>query len=239
MLKYRIKEIITALKSQGLKAKQTDMAKAANVPQSYISKIVNNQAKAIDPQILFAIAKYLTKVSHQNFTISDLFYGEDSTPGQLPPARQPALSRKQDPLAQGETMRLEHAVPVDDDDFVAVPILGDIPCGTLDQVDPGDVVGYEYMHKDTLGPGEFFLRARGMSMAPRIEDGDLLLIQPGNNWNNGTTVIAYVEGEVTCKKLYLRNGHALLAPTNPNYNHIIVTEEMTIIGKVTKIVKEA
>ena len=258
MATLRIQELMTEAKKVGKKVTQTQLAKAAGVSQTAIWAIIEGKTKSPNLDILYAIADIFTKTLGRKVALDDLIeqdqgtqsppqaaggaiplYGEDSTPGQLPPDRQPPPSRKQDPLAQGETMRLEHAVPVDDDDFVAVPILGDIPCGTLDQVDPGDVVGYEYMHKDTLGPGEFFLRARGMSMAPRIEDGDLLLIQPGNNWNNGTTVIAYVEGEVTCKKLYLRNGHALLAPTNPNYNHIIVTEEMTIIGKVTKIVKEA
>lgn len=249
MATVQIQELIEESKKAGKKVTQTQLAKATGVSQTAIWAIIEGKTKSPNPDILYTIADIFTETLGRKITLDDLIkrndsdqitpsHEEESGPGQILPDPQPTLARKRDPLAKGETMRLENAVSVDDEDFVAVPILGDIPCGDLDQVGQGDVVGYEWMHKDTLGKGQFFLRARGMSMAPRIEDGDLLLIQPGNNWNNGTTVIAHVEGEVTCKKLYLRNGHALLAPTNPNYNHIIVTEEMIIIGKVTKIVKE-
>ena len=73
MLKYRIKDIMSELRQANVKATQVGMADAAGVPQSYISRIVNNQTKAVDPNILFAIAKYLTGVSSQQFTIASLF----------------------------------------------------------------------------------------------------------------------------------------------------------------------
>ena len=79
MSKYRIKDIISELRSENIKATQAGMAKAAGVPQSYVSRIVNNQTKAVDPNILFAIANYLTEVSNQKFTIARLFYEEEST----------------------------------------------------------------------------------------------------------------------------------------------------------------
>ena len=75
--KYCIRDIISDLRRAGIKVTQTGMAEAAGVPQSYISRIVNNQTKAIDPNILFAIATYLTEASSQKFTIANLFYKED------------------------------------------------------------------------------------------------------------------------------------------------------------------
>ena len=80
MSKYRIKDIISELRSEDIKATQAGMAKAAGVPQSYVSRIVNNQTKAVDPNILFAIANYLTEVSNQKFTIAHLFYEEGPIP---------------------------------------------------------------------------------------------------------------------------------------------------------------
>ena len=80
MSQYRIKDIISNLRQAGIKATQTGMAEAADAPQSYISRIVNNQTKAVDPSILFAIANYLAEVSNQKFTIASLFYEEGSIP---------------------------------------------------------------------------------------------------------------------------------------------------------------
>ena len=93
MSKCRIKDIISELRQANLKPTQAGMAEAAGVPQSYISRIINNQTKAIDPNILFAIANYLTEVSGQRFTIANLFDGTDAekfkssahSPDQPPP----------------------------------------------------------------------------------------------------------------------------------------------------------
>ena len=74
-------------------------------------------------------------------------------------------------------MQADEGGPVTDADFIAVPILGNIPHGDLDQVGPEDMLGYEYVHKRELGRGRFFLRTRGDAMAPLILDGDLLLIE--------------------------------------------------------------
>jgi transcriptional regulator with XRE-family HTH domain len=107
--KYRIKDIISELRSEDIKATQAGMAKAAGVPQSYVSRIVNNQTKAVDPNILFAIANYLTEVSNQKFTIAHLFYEEESTaePDSL---ETPADPESQDDEALRAIERLENRV---------------------------------------------------------------------------------------------------------------------------------
>ena len=71
--------------------------------------------------------------------------------------------------------------------------------------------------------------------APLILDGDLLLIEPGSQWNHKTVVAVYIDGQVACKQLYLYNHTSALVSVNPNYAPIIVTEEMAIIGRVIKI----
>ena len=122
-----------------------------------------------------------------------------------------------------------------DEDFISVPILGNIPHGDLDQVGPEDIVDYEHVHKRDIGRGRFFLRARGDSMAPLILDGDLLLIEPGPQWNHKTIIAVYMDRHVTCKQLHLHNYTATLVSANPNYAPIIVTEDMVIIGRVIKV----
>ena len=126
-------------------------------------------------------------------------------------------------------------VPETSENFIAVSILGNIPHGDLNQVGPENMLDYEYMHKREIGRGRFFLRARGDSMAPLILDGDLLLIEPGPQWNHKTVVAVYIDGQVACKQLYLYNHTSALISVNPNYAPIIVTEEMAIIGRVIKV----
>ena len=121
------------------------------------------------------------------------------------------------------------------ENFIAVSILGDIPHGDLNQVGPENMLGYEYMHKREIGRGRFFLRARGDSMAPLILDGDLLLIEPGPQWNHKTVVVVYMDRQVACKQFHLNDHSATLVSVNPNYAPIMLTEDMVIIGRVIKI----
>ena len=72
-------------------------------------------------------------------------------------------------------------------------------------------------------------------MAPLILDDDLLLIEPGTQWNHKTVVAVYMDRSVACKQLHLNNRTAALVSANPNYAPINATEEMVIIGRVIKI----
>lgn len=132
-------------------------------------------------------------------------------------------------------MQSDETESVTDEDFIAIPILGDIPCGDLGLVGQRDIVGYQHIHKDRVGKGRFFLRAKGDSMETLIIDGDLLLIEPGPQWNNTTVVAVFIDGQVTCKRLHLYDHSAALVSDNTKYPPIIVTEEMIIIGRVIKI----
>ena len=125
------------------------------------------------------------------------------------------LATPRNPLKIGNWTLLDEAEPVTDDDFVALPVLGDIPCGDLDQVGQGDIVGYQHVYRDKVGRGRFFLRARGDSMAPLILDGDLLLIEPGPEWSNKTVVAVFMDGHVTCKRLYLYDHSAAFGVCEP------------------------
>ncbi len=72
-------------------------------------------------------------------------------------------------------------------------------------------------------------------MAPFLLDNALLLIKPRNQCNHTTIVVVYTDRSVACKQLHLCNHTATLVSSNPNYAPIIVTEEMVIIGRVTRI----
>ena len=226
-MRLLIDEFMLECKRKGIKITQKDLAEAAGIGQTAIHKIIRGDTQAPKPETLVAIADCFTNALNREITVDDLIQKESSPRG--------TLATPRNPLKITNWTRLAEAEPVSDDDFVAIPILGDIPCGDLDQVGQGDIVGYQHVYKDKIGRGRFFLRARGDSMAPLILDGDLLLIEPGPQWNNRTVVAVYMDGHVTCKRLYLYDHSAALVSANPNYSPIIVTEEMIILGRVIKI----
>ena len=71
----------------------------------------------------------------------------------------------------------------------------------------------------------FFLRAHGDSMTGAgIHDGDLLIVDRAEAAGHNKIVIASLDGELTVKRLIRRNGRVLLAPENPEYSGIDITE---------------
>ena len=227
MATFRIDELMLESKRLGKKITQKELAEAANVVPTTINKIIHGETKAPKPEILLAIASVFTETLGREITIDDLIEKENS--------EHQAGAQPQSPLGIPIWMQADNTESVTDEDFVAIPILGDIPCGDLNQVGQGDIVGYQHVHKNRVGKGKFFLRAKGDSMETLIIEDDLLLIEPGPQWNNKTVVAVYIDGELTCKRLHLYDHSAALVSDNTKYPPIIVTEEMTIIGRVIKI----
>ncbi|MDR1489479.1 MAG: translesion error-prone DNA polymerase V autoproteolytic subunit [Desulfovibrio sp.] len=82
----------------------------------------------------------------------------------------------------------------------------------------------------------FFVRAAGDSMIRAgINDGDLLIVDRSVTPGNGSVVIAAVEGELTVKYLFRKNGRVWLVPANDEYPEFDVTdqEDTLIWGVVT------
>lgn len=88
-------------------------------------------------------------------------------------------------------------------------------------------------------PATFFLRAVGDSMlGAGIHDGDLLVVDRSAEAGHNRVVIAAVSGELTVKRLLRRAGRVLLAPENPDYPEIDITEReyVHVWGVVTYVV---
>jgi DNA polymerase V len=93
---------------------------------------------------------------------------------------------------------------------------------------------HEYLVRNSAAT--FFVRASGDSMTQSgIMDGDLLIVDRSLIAENGSVVIAAVEGEFTVKYLAKRKGRVLLVPANDDYPEIDVTdqEDAFVWGVVT------
>lgn len=84
----------------------------------------------------------------------------------------------------------------------------------------------------------FFLRASGDSMlGAGIHDGDLLVVDRSLEAAHNRIVIAALEGELLVKRLVRRGGKTYLAPANPEYPEIDITnrEYVHIWGVVSYV----
>ncbi len=96
---------------------------------------------------------------------------------------------------------------------------------------------HEYLIKNEAAT--FFLRACGNSMInASINDGDLLIVDRSHEALHRRIVIAVVNGELTVKRLIKRNNRIFLAPENPDYPEIDITEHeyIHIWGVVTNVI---
>ena len=69
--------------------------------------------------------------------------------------------------------------------------------------------------KERYGEDTVLLYATGNSMYPTILDGDLLLVCPGSEWDDGLIVVIHANDEDTIKRIYhAKDGGIDLLPDN-------------------------
>ncbi len=87
----------------------------------------------------------------------------------------------------------------------------------------------------------FYVRVIGDSMKNAgINSGDLIIVDRAIEAANNRIVLAVVNGEFTVKRFVTRDKKVFLVPENPDYNEIIVTEDMQfeVWGVVTNVIHE-
>jgi len=80
----------------------------------------------------------------------------------------------------------------------------------------------------------FALKVKGDSMINAgIFEGDVVIINPQKDANNGEIIVAMIDNEATLKRFERKNGNIALIPENDKYSPIIVNnlDNFSIIGK--------
>ncbi|EDY86468.1 protein ImpA [gamma proteobacterium HTCC5015] len=86
----------------------------------------------------------------------------------------------------------------------------------------------------------FYLRYQGDSMRDAgLHPGDILVVDRAESPRHGDIVVAVVDGEMTCKRLYNRAGLIRLDAEHPEFPNIELRQdsELVIWGVVTAAVK--
>lgn len=89
------------------------------------------------------------------------------------------------------------------------------------------------------GPGcedkePYVLMVLGDSMEPEFNDGDVIVIEPGANYHDGSYVIAYHDNEYTFRQLRVIKERWYLTPLNPNYVSQEIAGPDAIKGVITQ-----
>ena len=105
-----------------------------------------------------------------------------------------------------------------------------VPAGFPSPAEDHQVQRIELMSQLVRHPqATFFVRIQGDSMRDAgILDGSVVLVDKAIKPQHGHIVIAVVNGDFTCKRLYLRNGRMRLQPENPTYPDLIPKEGQTV-----------
>ena len=77
----------------------------------------------------------------------------------------------------------------------------------------------------------FMVKAKGDSMIPKINDGDLVIAQKVTGAENGSTIVCVNNGEALIKKIQKTNDTILIS-TNPKYQPFVASDDFRIEGVV-------
>ena len=137
---------------------------------------------------------------------------------------------------------LGNDAPTETGKGVKIPVLGDVAAGVpIEAVE--NIVDYEEIDVALAATGEFFgLRVKGASMAPRILEGDVVIVRKQDDAETGDTAVVLVNGDsATVKKIKKMPEGIQLIPTNPAYDPMYYTAAevealpVRIIGRVVEL----
>ena len=121
-----------------------------------------------------------------------------------------------------------------------LPIIGVVRAGS-GGIAFEEPLGYATVDKDAVPNGSryFYLRVKGESMSPEIMPGDLALVREQPEVEYGELAVVIVDGEEgTIKRVFHKNGEVFLQATNPSYNRTEKADNVKIVGKVKKTVRD-
>ena len=117
-----------------------------------------------------------------------------------------------------------------------LPLVGQVACGTPILAEQNIT---EYVDVPKVAHANFVLKCKGDSMAPRIQDGDLVYVRKQPMVENGELAAVRIDEEATLKRVYLAPGQMILQAENPAYAPMVYTgsqlEDVAIEGKIVGI----
>ena len=124
-------------------------------------------------------------------------------------------------------------------ELVRLPPLPAVPGGAPSLIFHPDYVEKYITVDDMRDPNAFALEVKGNSMAPRIEDGDIIVVSPRIEARSGDICVVRINEEDTVKKIKIEERYLHLIPLNPEYEPMVVQKkDVAFMWRVVKVIKE-
>jgi len=122
---------------------------------------------------------------------------------------------------------------------VPVPLYESIPAGGWDPEAPERSGDRQVLHHLVDHDGMVVVRVNGLSMYPKIMDGDLVLVDTTRKKpRSGDIIVALYHGETTLKRYRVINRQPVLVADNPEYPPIEIDNKngLILLGVVKRII---
>jgi len=129
--------------------------------------------------------------------------------------------------------------------FDPVPVISWVQAGSFSEaIDayPEGVSGERepVRPRNKVGPRSFALVVEGDSMRPRFMPGDIIIIDPDRDCENGDLCVVKYNDEVTFKRIRFQNGDVVLRPLNPKFPDITIRQDSEIdfqvVGRIVDMI---
>lgn len=139
-------------------------------------------------------------------------------------------------------LKYSQPVPVQVGEPVYIPLYSGVRAGFPSPADDFLLKRIDLSNELIKHPeATFLMRIKGHSMTMAgIDDGDIVVVDKAVKPEHGKIVIACVDGEFTCKRLYLLDGETRLQAANPDYKDIVFKDGqiLEVWGVVTSCIKQ-
>jgi repressor LexA len=122
--------------------------------------------------------------------------------------------------------------------LISLPLLSSVPGGAPKFIFHPDYVEKYITVDDVNDQSAFALEVKGNSMAPRIEDGDIIVVSPKLEGKSGDICVVRVNDEDTVKRVKIDSEYIQLIPLNPEYEPMVVRKrDVVFVWRVVKVIK--
>jgi repressor LexA len=123
-------------------------------------------------------------------------------------------------------------------ELVSLPLFAAVPGGAPSHIFHPEHAERHITVDDVRDPNAFALEVKGNSMAPRIENGDIIIVSPTQELKSGDICVVRVDDEDTVKRIKIDEQFVHLIPLNPDYEPMLVRKrDVTFMWRVIKVIK--
>lgn len=126
-----------------------------------------------------------------------------------------------------------------DKKIVYLNLYGLASCGPNGSILDGNPVDRVPLSSKLLTCGAsnaFLVKAKGNSMFPKINDGDLVIAKKTNSYDNGDVVVCVNNGEALIKKIRKEKKHVWLFSINEKFEPFLATNDFKVEGIVKGLI---